>query len=91
MAWCIGRSTDCNENDENNEDNDFDKNLKKVTECNEMKNGMVQVLKRKWWKERLRPKWQNVVECNDMKDDRVQVLQWKQWKWQKQWFGQEFP
>ena len=25
MAWCIGRSKDSNENDENNEDNDCDK------------------------------------------------------------------
>ena len=47
MAWCIGRSKDSNENDENKEDYDFDKNLKKVTECNEMKDGRVQVLKRK--------------------------------------------
>ena len=55
-----------------------------------MKDGTVQVLQWKRWKQQFWQRLQKIVECNDMKDNREQVLQQKGWKWQKQRFGREF-
>ena len=79
-------SKDANNNDENNH---FDKNCKKLLSAIEMKDDKVQDLQQKWRKEQFWKKLQKSIDCNNMKDDRVQALQQKQQKWWKQWFGPE--